>query len=93
MTDAKNRASTPADENVYGVRPLPEKVARLGLVRAKGYLYLLDAELCVLRAPRDPKTGELGEAELVQRIEHARAQGYFYFLDADGDLSRLPETR
>lgn len=81
------------DENVYGRKPVVEKVVRLGLKRAKGFLYLLDAELCVLRAARDPDTDELAEPELVLRIEHVRQQGYFYFLDADGDLARLPDAR
>lgn len=78
------------DENVYGAKPRPEKVVRLGLVRAKGFLYLLDAELTVLRAARDPETDELSAPEPVQRIEHVREAGWFYFLDADGDLARLP---
>ena len=86
MSDEKNR-----DDNVYGVRRAPEKVARLGLVRAKDHLYLLDAELCVLRVPRDPKTGALGEPELVSKVEHVRERGFFYFLDAEGDLARRPE--
>jgi hypothetical protein len=84
------RALRHGDENVYGAKPAPEKVVRLGLVRAKGFLYLLDAELTVLRAARDPDTDELAEPELVQRIGHVREAGWFYFLDADGDLARLP---
>lgn len=86
----KNRDRRQPDDNVYGAKPAPEKVVRLGLVRAKGFLYLLDAELSVLRAARDPETDELSEPELVQRIELAREAGWFYFLDADGDLARLP---
>jgi len=81
------------DENVYGCKPTVEKVMRLGLKRAKGFVYVLDAELCVLRAARDPDSDELAEPELVLRIEHARQHGYFYFLDADGDLARLPEPK
>lgn len=79
-----------ADEGVYGVRPRAEKVARLGVVRAQGFVYLLDAELSVLRSARDPETKELGEPELVARVEHAREAGWFYFLDAEGDVARLP---
>jgi hypothetical protein len=78
-----------SDENVYGHKPAPEKVARLGLVRAKGFLYLLDADLTILRAARDKETDELSEPETVQRIEHVREAGFFYFLDAEGDLSRI----
>lgn len=94
VPDEKNRAERSPDEeyrdeNVYGARPAPEKVVRLGLVRAQGWLYLLDAELAVRRAARDPETDELGEPELVQQIEHVRELGFFYFLDADGDLARL----
>lgn len=86
---ASNRDQRHGDENVYGAKLAPEKVVRLGLERAKGFLYLLDAELTVLRAARDPETDELAEPELVQRIEHVREAGWFYFLDADGDLARL----
>lgn len=88
-----SQSAAHADENVYGLRARPEKVKQLGIKRAKGFLYVLDAELCVLRAARDPDTDELAEPELVLRSEVAREPGWFYFLDPDGDLARLPETR
>ncbi len=87
-TEKKDAAD---DEIAYGVRPRAEKVARLGVVRAKGFVYLLDAELCVLRSARDPKTKELAEPELVARVAHTREAGWFYFLDAEGDVARQRE--
>ncbi|MCC7070223.1 MAG: hypothetical protein IT383_02805 [Deltaproteobacteria bacterium] len=87
---AREKKEAGADESVYGARPHAEKVARLGVVRAKGYLYVLDVELSVVRSALDPESRELGEPELVVRVEHAREEGWFYFLDADGDLARSP---
>lgn len=67
---------------------MAEKVAKVGVKRANGYLYFIDKAGDVSRAKmaRGGKKG--GKPEKVAKAGVKKAKGYLYFLDKAGDVSR-----
>jgi len=67
-----------------------EKVAKAGVKRESGYLYFLDADGDVSRAPmvRGHSKGAKGKNEKVSRTGVKKEPGYMYFIDKDGDVAR-----
>jgi hypothetical protein len=72
-----------------------EKVARAGVKRESGYLYFLDADGDVSRAPmvRGHSKGTKGKNEKVARTAVKKEPGYMYFIDKDGDVARTKMAR
>ncbi len=72
---------------------MAQKVAKVGIKRAKGYLYYLDKQGNVSRAKmaRGGKKG--GKPEKVIKVGVKRADGYLYFIDKQGDVSRAKMVR
>ncbi len=72
---------------------MAQKVAKVGVKRAKGYLYYLDKQGNVSRAKmaRGGKKG--GKPEKVAKVGVKRAEGYLYFIDKQGDVSRAKMVR
>ena len=68
-----------------------EKVEKLGLKKAKGFLYFIDKKGNVhrikMRAGRGPR--DRAKSELVCKVGIVRVPGYLYFLDKAGDISRV----
>ena len=67
---------------------MSQKVMKVGVKRAKGYLYYLDKQGNVSRAKmaRGGKKG--GKPEKVQKVGVKKEKGYLYYLDKKGDISR-----
>jgi len=72
---------------------MSDKVQKVGVKRAKGYLYYLDKQGDVSRAKmaRGGKKG--GKPEKVAKAGVKRAEGYLYFIDKQGDISRAKMAR
>ncbi|MBN1275190.1 hypothetical protein JXA12_02770 [Candidatus Woesearchaeota archaeon] len=73
---------------------MAEKVARAGVRKESGYLYFVDKDGDVSRAPmvRGGSRGG-GNAEKVASVGARKESGYLYFVDKDGDVSRAPMAR
>lgn len=63
------------------------KVAKVGVKKAKGYLYFVDKKGDVSRAKmaRGKKKG--GKPEKVAKVGVKKKDGYLYFIDKKGDIS------
>jgi hypothetical protein len=72
-----------------------EKVSRAGIKRESGYLYFLDADGDISRAPmvRGRGKGAKGKPEKVNRTGVKKDAGYMYFIDKDGDVARTKMAR
>ena len=72
---------------------MSQKVMKVGVKRAKGYLYYLDKQGNVSRAKmaRGGKKG--GKPEKVAKAGVKRVEGYLYFIDKQGDISRAKMVR
>lgn len=72
-----------------------EKVARAGVRRESGYLYFLDGDGDIARAPmvRGHSKGQKGQSEKVVRTSVRKESGYMYFIDKDGDVARTKMAR
>lgn len=72
---------------------MAEKVAKVGVKRADGFLYFIDKHGDVSRAKmaRGGKKG--GKVEKVAKVGVKKAEGYLYFLDKSGDVSRAKMVR
>jgi uncharacterized protein YcgL (UPF0745 family) len=66
---------------------MAEKVAKVGVKKAKGYLYFVDKKGDVSRAKmaRGKKKG--GKPEKVAKAGIKKKKGYLYFIDKKGDIS------
>lgn len=66
---------------------MAEKVAKVGVKKAKGYLYFVDKRGDVSRAKmaRGKKKG--GSQEKVAKVGVKKKKGYLYFIDKKGDIS------
>jgi hypothetical protein len=66
---------------------MAEKVAKVGVKKAKGYLYFVDKHGDVSRAKmaRGKKKG--GSPEKVAKAGVKKKKGYLYFIDKKGDIS------
>ncbi len=72
-----------------------QKVAKLGVKRESGFLYYIDTDGDVARAPM-ARTGTKGGKKKPEKVAKAgvkREKGYMYFLDKDGDASRAKMAR
>ncbi len=72
---------------------MAEKVAKVGVKRADGYLYYVDKGGDISRAKmaRGGKKG--GKPEKVAKCGVKKAGGYLYFVDKQGDISRAKMRR
>ncbi len=72
---------------------MAQKVAKVGVKRAAGYLYYIDKQGDVSRAKmaRGKKGG--GKKEKVARAGVDKEKGYLYFLDKQGDVARAKMAR
>ena len=72
---------------------MSEKVTKVGIKRAKGYLYYLDKHGDISRAQmaRGGKKG--GKPEKVTKVGIKRKVGYLYFIDKQGDISAAKMVR
>ena len=66
---------------------MAEKVVKVGVKKAKGYLYFVDKKGDVSRAKmaRGKKKG--GKPEKVAKAGIKKKKGYLYFIDKRGDIS------
>ncbi|MFP4523731.1 MAG: hypothetical protein ACLFO2_00240 [Candidatus Woesearchaeota archaeon] len=73
---------------------MADKVARVGVRKERGYLYFVDKQGDVSKAPmvRGGK-GAKGRAEKVARANVRKEPGYLYFVDKDGDISKAKMAR
>lgn len=67
---------------------MAEKVAKVGVKKAKGYLYFVDKKGDVSRAKmaRGKKKGK-AKLEKVAKCGVKKKKGYLYFIDKKGDIS------
>ena len=72
-----------------------EKVSRAGVKRESGFLYFLDADGDISRAPmvRGRGKGAKGKPEKVVKTGVKKDSGYMYFIDNDGDVARTKMAR
>ncbi|MFH2071072.1 MAG: hypothetical protein ABIJ11_07735 [Elusimicrobiota bacterium] len=72
---------------------MKQKVAKVGVKKAKGYLYFVDKNGDVSRAKmaRGGKKG--GKPEKVAKAGVKKAKGYLYFVDKQGDISSAKMAR
>jgi uncharacterized protein YcgL (UPF0745 family) len=73
---------------------MAEKVAKVGVKKAKGYLYFVDKKGNVSRAKmaRGRKKGK-AKIEMVAKVGVKKTKGYLYFIDKKGDVSRAKMAR
>lgn len=74
---------------------MSEKVTKVGVKKASGYLYFVDKKGDISRAKmaRGRKKGSRGKIEKVAKVGVKKAKGYLYFVDAKGDVSRAKMAR
>ena len=67
---------------------MAQKVAKVGVKKAKGYLYFIDKKGHVSRAKmaRGKKKGK-AKVELIAKVGVKKAKGYLYFVDKQGDVA------
>ena len=72
-----------------------EKVAKAGVKRESGFLYYIDKDGDVSRAPmaRDGQKTKKKLPEKVSKTGVKREAGYMLFLDKDGDVARTKMAR
>lgn len=72
---------------------MAEKVAKVGIVRKKGYLYYVDKKGNVVetKMARGAKKG--GGGKVVAKPAVKKVKGYLYFIDKKGDVSRAKMLR
>ena len=72
---------------------MAEKVTKVGVKRAEGFLYFVDKAGDVSRAKmaRGGKKG--GKVEKVAKAGVKKVSGYLYFVDKQGDISRAKMSR
>lgn len=67
-----------------------EKMERLGIKKAPGYLYFISKKGHVMRVRMTRGRGaKKNLPEMVQEMGITRKFGYLYFLDKQGDISRV----
>lgn len=73
---------------------MAEKVAKVGVKKAVGYLYFVDKAGDVSRAQmaRGRKKGAK-KIEKVAKVGVKKQKGYLYFIDGKGDVSRAKMAR
>ena len=68
------------------------KVANVGIRRESGYLYFVDRDGDVSRAPMK-KGGKKGGVQKVARVGVSKRSGFMYFIDKQGDISEVQMSR
>ena len=73
---------------------MAQKVAKVGVKKAKGYLYFVDKRGDVSRAKmaRGKKKGR-AKLEKVAKVGVKKKKGYLYFIDKRGDISSAKMAR
>ncbi len=74
---------------------MAEVVAKVGVKKAKGFLYFLDKKGNVARAPMSRKGRKKGKAkrEVVAKAGVKKQKGYLYFIDKKGNVARAKMAR
>lgn len=72
---------------------MAEVVARIGVKKAKGFLYFLDKHGDVSRAKMARAGQRGGHPEKIAKAGVKRAQGYLYFIDKHGNVARAKMAR
>ena len=74
---------------------MAQKVAKVGVKKAKGYLYFVDKAGDVSRAvmARGGKKKGRTKKEKVAKAGVEKEGGYLYFVDSQGDISRSKMAR
>ena len=70
-----------------------EKIATLGIVREKGFLYYIRADGVWRSQMSCGSYHSRGTAERVKPYALERERNFMYFLDADGDITRVARTQ
>jgi hypothetical protein len=72
---------------------MAQKVAKVGVRKAAGYLYFVDKQGDISRAPMARGGVKKGRPEKVGKAGVRKESGYLYFVDKDGDISRAKMAR
>lgn len=72
---------------------MAEKIAKVGVKRADGYLYFIDkgGDVSRVKMARGGKKG--GKPEKVAKVGVKKEDGYLYFIDKGGDVARAKMVR
>jgi uncharacterized protein YcgL (UPF0745 family) len=72
---------------------MAQKVCKVGVKKAKGYLYFVDkrGDVSRVKMARGRKKG--GNPEKVAKAGVKKDDGYLYFIDKQGDISRAKMVR
>jgi len=68
---------------------MAKKVAKVGVKKAKGFLYFVDKKGNVARAKMSRGKNKKGRAkqEMVAKVGVKKQKGFLYFIDKQGDIS------
>ena len=72
---------------------MAEKVAKVGIVRKKGYLYYVDKKGNVVETKMARGKSKGGGGKVVAKPAVKKAKGYLYFIDKKGDVSKAKMRR
>ena len=74
---------------------MAQKVAKVGVKKASGYLYFVDKKGNISRAKMARGGGKKGKSkpEEVAKVGVKKESGYLYFVDKSGDVSRAKMAR
>ncbi len=72
---------------------MAQKVAKVGVKKASGYLYFVDKHGDVSRAKMARAGQKGGKIEKVAKAGVKKESGYLYFVDKQGDVSRAAMKR
>ena len=74
---------------------MAEKVAKVGVKKANGYLYFVDKKGNVARAKMSRGGRKKGKAKIqvVAKVGVKKKKGYLYFIDKRGDISAAKMAR
>lgn len=66
---------------------MAQKVAKVGVRKADGYLYFVDKQGDVSRAKMARAGKKGGKTEKVAKVGVKKQKGFLYFIDKQGDVS------
>ena len=72
---------------------MAEKVAKVGIVRKKGYLYYVDKKGNVVETKMARGKSKGGGGKVVAKPAVKKEKGYLYFVDKKGDVSKAKMRR
>ena len=72
---------------------MAEKVTKVGVKKADGYLYFVDKQGDVSRAKMARAGKKGGKIEKVAKVGVKKQSGFLYFIDKQGDISRAKMVR